>query len=308
MMLIECRLAFFRLCDPSTERSTTDATTLTSTALTLPALGTITLPTSGTFTSPESGPSSLPARGTDKGSRPSTPTAQSPFGPAKLTIFPELDLTVEIEDRRNPEKPTKFRIAGRADWALAYGDRKGFCCGNTLIAVVKTPEMLSGAQSQLLTYLAILQRIRRQHDKIDHCVQGFFSDGITYGFMAINNEGMVVSSKSYNIKSGKDLRTVFNWIVSLMVTSVKSSPSTSPTKPGSTRDEEINNSMEKVFVKFYRREDLCEDESTLGADARFGNGMEKNDGVVDEDMFVDVSDPSIEVAELESTDCQFELW
>ena len=276
-MLIECRLAFFRLCDPSTERSTTDVATPTATVLTLPALGTITLPISGTFTSPESGPSSLPTPGTGKGSRPSTPNAKSPFDPAQFTISPELDLTVEIEDR-NHEKPTKLRITGRADWALAYGDRKGFCCGNALIAVnAKSPSTFSGARSQLLTYLAIIQRIRRQHDKVNHCVQGFFSDGTVYCFMAINNEGMIVSSKYYTIESGKELRTVFNWIVSLMATSVKSSPSTSPTKPGSTRDEEINNLTEKVFVKFYRREDLCEDE----------------------DMFVDVSDPSIELAELE---------
>jgi len=259
-MLIECRLAFFQLCDPSFGIERRIGFTRVS----------------STFTSPESGLSSLPAPGTsDEGSRPSTSTAQSPFDAAKLTISPELDLTVEIEDRRNPEKPTKFRITGGADWALAYGYRKplypwisdhrpeDFCRGNTLIAVAKTPMTLAGAQSQLLTYLAILQRTRRQHDKINHCVQGFFSDGENYGFMAINNEGMVVKSRYYNITDGNDLRTVFNWIVSLMVTSVKSSPSTSPTRPGSTRDE----IMEKVFVEFYRK-DLYEE---------------------DEDMFVDVS-------------------
>ncbi|KAF8245998.1 hypothetical protein K440DRAFT_632941 [Wilcoxina mikolae CBS 423.85] len=42
--------------------------------------------------------------------------------PANFTIFPELDLSVEVEDRRTLSTPIQLRITGKADLGVAYGD------------------------------------------------------------------------------------------------------------------------------------------------------------------------------------------
>ncbi|KAF8542562.1 hypothetical protein BDD12DRAFT_676264, partial [Trichophaea hybrida] len=122
--------------------------------------------------------------------------------------------------------------SGKADWALAYGDRKDSCLGNALIAVAaKNPSTFSSARDQLLTYLAIMHRLRLQNRRTNNHVQGFYSDGDRYSFLAITNNGEILESAIYDCALLKDhLNTVFNWIVSVLVTSVKSSPTTFPTK------------------------------------------------------------------------------
>ena len=104
----------------------------------------------------------------EEGVKPSTPPPAYAFDPQTLTIYPELDMSVEIEDARNPAEIRKLRVSGKADWAFAYGDRQGTCLGNVLIAVgARSRATFSGARSTLLTYLAIMQRLRLQHDRVN---------------------------------------------------------------------------------------------------------------------------------------------
>lgn len=40
------------------------------------------------------------------------------LAPKTLQIYPEMDLAVMIDDRRNRDSPKQIRITGKADWAL----------------------------------------------------------------------------------------------------------------------------------------------------------------------------------------------
>lgn len=143
--------------------------------------------------------------------RPSTPPPARTFNPRELTIYPELDMSVEITDRRDPSSPVKWRVSGKADWALAYGDREDSLLGNVLMAVeAKNPSTFSNARDQLLTYLAIMHRLRQQNYRTNQHVQGFYSDGDKYGFLAITNDGEVLESGVFECRIPHQLKTIFN--------------------------------------------------------------------------------------------------
>lgn len=77
-------------------------------------------------------------------------------------------------------------------------------------------------------------------------MQGFCSDGNRYSFLAVTNDGEVFESAIFECSVPDHLKTIFNWIVSIHVTSVKSSP---PTQPGQTQKDEISDIADTVFVQ-----------------------------------------------------------
>jgi hypothetical protein len=85
--------------------------------------------------------------------------------------------------------------------------------------------------------------------------QGFFSDGESYRFLCIRNNGTVIKSTNYDISLDGDLKSVFNFLLGMLITATESSPNTSPTKPGLERDEEIGNFDRDIFVKVFEDED-----------------------------------------------------
>lgn len=48
---------------------------------------------------------------------------------------------------------------------------------------------------------------------------------------------------------------VFSFIVAMLETALKSTPTTTPTKPGVLQDEEIHNFDDEVWSKIYKRMD-----------------------------------------------------
>lgn len=69
--------------------------------------------------------------------------------------------------------------------------------------------------------------------------------------MAINPDGQVESSVSYDVTNRKGTKTILNFIVTILETAMRSSPSVSPTKPAAQREEEIQNYDEYVWSKIY---------------------------------------------------------
>jgi len=57
---------------------------------------------------------------------PATPQPKS----KDMCIYPEMELTVEVDDLRDPNHPKKLRIAGRADWAMGYAGRAEYGAGS----------------------------------------------------------------------------------------------------------------------------------------------------------------------------------
>lgn len=177
-------------------------------------------------------------------SRPSTP--QNDFEDREMVkIYPEVDVAVDVIDPRTKET---LRVTGSADWAFGYSGLQGAAHGTFLVAMeAKRPVLFSTAESQLLTYLAILRELRIRAGKTNAVTQGFYTDGYLYRFMVIDADGEIGRSPIYEIQERRGLKTVFNFIVTILETALKSSPTVTPTKAGEQCDNEINNFGREIW-------------------------------------------------------------
>lgn len=166
-------------------------------------------------------------------------------------LFPESNVSVRIK-----KQPAEFLITGRADWAMGYkalGDE-----GSLLNAMeAKQRSEFSKGEAQLTAYLAILRENRRRAKKVNYRTQGFYSDGTRFGFLCITEEGVVRLSRIFDIGKRGELKMVFSFIVNIIETAMKMTPTVTPTKPGPQRDLEIENYHDEVWTKIYS----CVDES-----------------------------------------------
>jgi len=180
-------------------------------------------------------------------SRPVTP--QLPDPREVVRVFPELDMYVDV---MHPGTKQSIRVTGRADWGFGYGERDGTQHGTFLVAAeAKREGLFSTAKTQLLTYMAILREQRKRAGKKNTTIQGFYTDGYLYRFMSIDNEGVVEESPHYSIMSPQGGKTIFNFIVTILESAMKSSPNVSPTKDAEKRENEIANYRGEVWSKFY---------------------------------------------------------
>jgi hypothetical protein len=184
---------------------------------------------------------------------PTTPlmVPKSTSQPLPIKVFPEMSLSVRVE-----KGGQVWLVTGIADWAMGYGDRVALEDGTVLLAIeAKRKENVSNAEAQLLAYLATIRQLRIQANKKNVMTQGFFSDGRRYQFMCICNNGTVMLSTYYDISLGRELKSVFNFLLGMLITAAESSPNTSPTKPGLEQDEEIENFDRDVFVRVFEEVD-----------------------------------------------------
>jgi len=73
--------------------------------------------------------------------------------------------------------------------------------------------------------------------------------------MCIRNDGTVMISSMYNLSLDGDLKTVFNFLLSMLITAVESLPNTSTTKPGPEQDEKIKKFHRDVLVEVFDMDD-----------------------------------------------------
>jgi hypothetical protein len=180
---------------------------------------------------------------------PTTPlmVPKSTSQPLPIKVFPEMSLSVQVE-----KGGQEWLVSGIADWAMGYGDRAVLEDGTVLLAIeAKRKENISDAEAQLLAYLATIRQLRIQANKKNVMTQGFFSDGVKYTFMCIRNNGTVMKSTQYDLSFNRHLKSVFNFLLSILITAAESSPNTSPTKPGPEQDKEIENFDRDIFVKVF---------------------------------------------------------
>jgi len=191
---------------------------------------------------------------------PTTPSTvpKSPAQPLPIKVFPEMALSVQVK-----RGSREWHISGVADWAIGYGDRAELEDGTVLLAVkAKRKPFLFQAEAQLLAYLATIRQLRIQANKKNVMAQGFYSDGENYRFLCIRNNGTVMRSAPYDVTvHPKYLKTVFNFLLSMLSTAAKSSPNTSPTKPGTEQDERIEHFDQEVFVEVF--EDIGADNISI---------------------------------------------
>lgn len=179
---------------------------------------------------------------------------ESNIGPAGshglLTVYPELSLSTVVSE---PTKHTPLRISGRADWGFGYSARTADGGkGSYVIAVeAKCPSELASAESQLLAYLGMMRAERIAASKQNPVVQGFVTDGREYQFMSISNDGLVRMSERLRIMHEANRKSIYNWIITMMDTAIRGTPSASPTKHGMLRDHEINQFDNTVWRRSY---------------------------------------------------------
>jgi hypothetical protein len=165
-----------------------------------------------------------------------------------VMLFPEASMSVEMPNKSIPDG--RFLVTGRVDWALGYstaGDE-----GALLIAMVaKQRSEFGKGEAQLIAYLAILRENRLRAKKVNITTQGFYSDGSRFAFICITADGNIERSSTFDIDFGRDLKMVFNFIVTIMETAMKSTPNATPTKPGQQQEKEINNFNDEVWSKVF---------------------------------------------------------
>lgn len=69
--------------------------------------------------------------------------------------------------------------------------------------------------------------------------------------MTIDADGEIQQSSIYDINGKLDRKTVFNFVVTILETALKSSPTVTPTKAGKQRGKEINNFDEEIWSMVY---------------------------------------------------------
>jgi len=165
-----------------------------------------------------------------------------------VKLFPESSLSAEISNKLVPNG--KILVTGRADWTLGYGTAGDE--GALLIAMeAKQRSEFSKGEAQLIAYLAILRENRVRAKKTNLITQGFYSDGARFAFICITADGIIQESAIFNIDHVWDLKMVFNFIVTMMETAMKSTPNATPTKPGQLQEKEVNQFQDEVWVKVY---------------------------------------------------------
>ena len=166
----------------------------------------------------------------------------------RVKLFPEASLSIEMRNKLIPNG--KILVTGLADWALGYstaGDE-----GTLLVAIeAKQRSEFSKGEAQLIAYLAILREHRLRARKTNIITQGFYSDGMRFAFICITADGIIEKSAIFEINFARELKIVFNFIVTMMETAMKSTPNVTPTKPGQLQEKEVNHYKDEVWSKIY---------------------------------------------------------
>lgn len=182
---------------------------------------------------------------------PSTEPTEKPVKDATkhVRLFPEASVSIEVPNKELPGG--KIVVSGRADWAMGY---RSAARENILLVAMEAKQRseLSGGEAQLITYLAILREARRRMGKTNTVTQGFYTDGTRFVFVCITTDGFIKVSRLWDIGAAADLQMVYNWIIHMMETAMKSTPNASPTKPGPQRQREIDRFEDEVWSKVYK--------------------------------------------------------
>jgi len=178
----------------------------------------------------------------------------------RVKLFPEASLSIEMCDPFVPHR--KILVTGRADWAFGYstaGEK-----GALLVAIeAKQKSEFSKGKAQLIAYLAILRENRLKARKTNIITQGFYSDGSQYSFICITADGTVNRSRIFDTGLASDLKMVFNFIITMMETAMKSTPNASPTKPGQLQEKEVSHFESEVWLKVFTH---VEESIVVGSD------------------------------------------
>jgi hypothetical protein len=135
-----------------------------------------------------------------------------------------------------------------------------------LLAVeAKSKDNVETALPQLVVYLGCLRQARMARGRNDCSVYGVTSDGFCFIFVMITHEGVLRTSRRFNIQQG-DLKTVMGCLVYILRKTADMSPTTMPEKTTGQKSsvDETEDTADVAFDlgnnKFLHSADENEDE------------------------------------------------
>ena len=93
----------------------------------------------------------------------------------------------------------------------------------------KSQDGAESALPQLVVYLGCLRQARKARGRSDCSVYGVASDGFFFTFVMITNEGVLRTSRRFNIRQG-DLKTVMGCMVFILRKTADMTPTATPEK------------------------------------------------------------------------------
>ncbi|TDL24689.1 hypothetical protein BD410DRAFT_785381 [Rickenella mellea] len=173
--------------------------------------------------------------------RPHTPTRVPSFDSIK--VFRELTFT----HMTPPTNSGPMFVKGRIDYGIGrrFQTRKAQFRALMFIVEAKPHGHMDTAFAQLLVYLASLRHSRLQRGRTDCSVYGVASDGYVFKSVKITGDGVVQSTRLFNITDGLELELVLKCLGYLLELTEKMTPNTTPEKKvtveeAAERDEDVD--------------------------------------------------------------------
>ncbi|KAI9782076.1 MAG: hypothetical protein M1839_005422 [Geoglossum umbratile] len=153
--------------------------------------------------------------------------------PVTLKAYTEVMVSFETVDSNNE----RVTIRGFIDYGVSYAQKIPEAL-DTFFAIVEAKpigRLNDKAWTQLLCYMAIIQKRRKAEGKANIAIFGCLTDGESYQFSKISNKGKVSRSKIFSVVTQMD--EIFGFFSQCLRAIIRSSPSTSPSRPHDIREE-----------------------------------------------------------------------
>ncbi|OBT88387.1 hypothetical protein VE02_02299 [Pseudogymnoascus sp. 03VT05] len=161
------------------------------------------------------------------------PAAEEPAGeePARLQLIHEAPLS-----RKVMHGGQQKLLAGFADYTLLYDDSMiRAMATNLLIVEAKRKNATDTALSQLVSYMGIVHATRKDEGKTNSVIFGLASDGNSFRFCRIDNDGKFNKSGLMEWGRPQDRNKIYGMFRAIIRAAALSSPSTTPIKDPTQR-------------------------------------------------------------------------
>ena len=172
---------------------------------------------------------------------------RSPTTQHRASSQPEDPAVLELQHETKMQREVAYQgemrlLSGYADYTVWYEpQKKSSLATNLIIIEAKKINFTDTCLGQLTAYMGIVHAKRKDEQKRNSAIYGAASDGLTFRFCRIDNEGNWSESRLMEWRKGDESR-IYSVFRSLIRIAALSSPSTSPIKNPQQR--------EKVLVSF----------------------------------------------------------
>lgn len=151
--------------------------------------------------------------------------------PARLELIHETPLSRTVTHRGQQKM-----LSGFADYILFYDDsRIREMATNLLIVEAKRQNGTDSALTQLVSYMGIVYATRKKEGKINKVVFGLASNGSSFRFCRIDNDGNFAKSRLLEWEHRPDRNKIYGIFRSIIRAAALLSPSTTPIKDPAQR-------------------------------------------------------------------------